>query len=143
MNHRDVLGVGANAGKAEIKKAFRDAAKEHHPDLSDSPEAAEAFARIKEAHDALLKEAETPRESAGAAASAAHAAAATANAAYAAPDPVRPAVTDEELAHVQDLDQAARQKARNSFFGRKKESNEVRAHRKKLKTNERRLRGLY
>ena len=54
MNNRDILGVGQHASHSEIKQAFRNAAKELHPDHSNSPEAAEAFARIKEAHDALL-----------------------------------------------------------------------------------------
>lgn len=141
MNPREVLGVNANASAKEIKSAFRQAAKELHPDHSDSPEAAEAFARIKEAHDALLKEVETPRESATVTASAAHAAAATARATYAQPTP--PPMTDDELKHVQDLDQQAREAEKNSIFHRAKESAEVKRHRKKLKTNERRLRGLY
>lgn len=141
MNHRDVLGVGANAGQAEIKKAFRKAAKELHPDHSDSPEAAEAFARIKEAHDALLNESETPRESVTVQASAARATAATAKAAYSQPDP--PQMSDEELKHIQSLDEQARLAKIHSFFRRTKESEELRHHRKRIKTNERRLRGLY
>ncbi len=142
MNNRDILGVSPTAGQAEIKKAFRDAAKELHPDHSDSPEAAEAFARIKEAHDALLKDAETPRESVTATASAAHAAAATAQAAFSQPDPQQQ-LTDDEVAHIQDLDEKARAAAKHSLFRRSKEPEEVRKHLKKIKTNERRLRGLY
>lgn len=140
MNPREVLGVGANANKSEIKQAFRKAAKEYHPDLSNSPEAAEAFARIKEAHDALLKDAEAPRESVTARSSAAHAAAATTQAAYSQPDPQ---LTDEEIARIQELDEKARQAKKHSFFHREKEPEEIRRHRKKIKTNERRLRGLY
>lgn len=145
MNHHDVLGVGNNASQSEIKKAFHEAAKEHHPDLSDSPEAAEAFKRIKEAYDALLKNAsEAPRESATAAASAARASAATARTAYTQPDPQQQTqLTNEEIAHIQDLDEKARAKAKGSVFRRSKESEEIKKHRKKLKTNERRLRGLY
>jgi DnaJ-class molecular chaperone len=142
MNHREVLGVGANASQADIKKAFRDAAKEYHPDHSDSPEAAEAFARIKEAHDALLKDSEVPRESVTAQRSAARAAAATANASFSQPDPQQQ-LTDEEIAHIQELDEKAREKAKHSIFHRTKEPEEIKKHRKKLKTNERRLRGLY
>ncbi len=142
MNHREVLGIGTDASQADIKKAFREAAKEVHPDHSDSPEAAEAFARIKEAHDALLKQAEAPRESTVASTSAAHAAAATAKVAYAQPT-TQPLMTDEELEHIQDLDEKARQSEKQSIFRRQKEPSEVRRHRKKLKTNERRMRGLY
>lgn len=142
MNHREVLGVGSNATQAEIKRAFHEAAKENHPDLSDSPEAAEAFKRIKEAYDTLLKETETPRESISAVTTAARASTATANAAFAQPDPATQ-MTDEELAHIQDLDEKARMQTKHSMFRRSKESDEVKKHRKKIKTNERRLRGLY
>lgn len=143
MNHREVLGVDQSAGAQEIKDAFRKAAKEVHPDLSNSPEAAEAFARIKEAHDALLKEAEAPRESTTVQASAAHAAAATTQASYVVPDPTDPPLSEEEIAHIQELDAHALHDDKHFLFHRKKESDEVKKHRKKLKTNERRLRGLY
>ena len=143
MGHREILGVGSDASTADIKKAFRDAAKEHHPDLSDSPEAAESFRRIKEAHDALIKESEAPKESTTATSSAAYAAAATAKATHANPDPQQQQMTEEELQRVQDLDQEARKAQKRSLFRRSKEPAELRRHRKKLKTNERRLRGLY
>lgn len=142
MNHRDVLGVSNNASQSEIKKAFHNAAKEHHPDLSDSPEATEAFKRIKEAYDALLENADAPRESVSSVTTAARASAATANAAFAQPDP-QTSMPDEELSHIQSLDEQARAKAKHSVFHRAKEPYEVKMHRKKLKTNERRLRGLY
>ncbi len=141
MNHREVLGIGQNASAGEIKQAFRQAAKEVHPDISNSPEAAEAFARIKEAHDALLKEAETPRESTTVQAATARSAAATGATAF-----QQPADDPKDAAAVtktQALDEAARKKYKLSFFGRRKEPTEVKKHRKKLKTNERRLRGLY
>jgi DnaJ-class molecular chaperone len=141
MNNHDLLGVSPNADAGEIKRAFREAAKELHPDHSDSPEAAEAFARIKEAHDALLKQAETPRESSTVQSATARAAASTAAAAFTKTDD---GVDDEATKIVQELDEAVRQSQKNaSFFGRKKESEEVKKHRKKIKTNERRLRGLY
>lgn len=142
MNHREVLGVGNSASQAEIKKAFHEAAKEHHPDLSNSPEAAEAFKRIKDAYDALVDNADAPRESVSAVASAARASAATANAAYTQSSPQQN-LTDEELARIQNLDEQARSKTKHSVFGRSKDSDEVKKHRKKIKTNERRLRGLY
>lgn len=143
MNHREVLGVNANASAKEIKSAFRQAAKELHPDHSNSPEAAEAFARIKKAHDELLKQADTPRESTTVRSSAAHAATSTAQTTYASPDPQQSQMSDEELERIQDLDQKARESSKQSFFRRSKEPEEVKRHRKKLKTNERRLRGLY
>jgi len=37
----------------EIKKAFRRLAKQHHPDASQNPQAAERFKEINEAHDVL------------------------------------------------------------------------------------------
>lgn len=143
MNNRELLGVSTSASKAEIKQTFRKAAKELHPDLSDSPEAAQAFAKIKEAHDALLKDADSPRESVTAQRSAAHAAAATTSAAQAYHHQ-RQQVTDEELEHVQDLDDQARQKPkRRGIFKRAKESAELRRHRKKIKTNNDRISGIY
>lgn len=142
MNPHELLGVSRSASQSEIKKAFREAAKELHPDLSNSPEAAEAFKRIKDAHDALISQAETPRESVTAAASAARATAATTHAAFS-QSATTQQITDEELKHIQELDELARQKTKASFLHRSKEPEEVKRHRKKLKTNERRLRGLY
>lgn len=138
MNHRELLGVSPTASKSEIKQAFRNAAKEQHPDLSGSPEAAAAFARIKEAHDALMKEAEQPKESSTIASAAATASAATVQAAQ----QRQSTSSDEATAHTQELDDLARRTS-SSLFRRSKESAELRKHRKKLKTNERRLRGLY
>ena len=57
MNYNQVLGVTSNASSGEIQAAFRKAAMEVHPDHSNSPEAAQAFARIKEARDELIKRA--------------------------------------------------------------------------------------
>lgn len=143
MGHHEALGVSPNASKSEVKKAFRDKAKEFHPDLSDSPEAAEAFKRIKEAHDALMQEAEAPRESASAMSASAHAAAATAQAAYASPDP-EPEMTEEELRHIQHLDeQANRILNKRGFFHRGKVSAELRRHSRKIRTNNERLSGKY
>lgn len=143
MNNRELLGVSASASKAEIKQAYRKAAKELHPDLSDSPEAAQAFARIKEAHDALLKDADSPRESVTAQRSAAHAAAATTSAAQAYHHSQQQ-MTDEDLEHIQNLDSQARQKPkRKNIFRRAQESAELRRHRKKIKTNNDRISGIY
>lgn len=143
VNPREILGVSANANQSEIKRAFRQAAKELHPDISDSPEAAEAFAKIKHAHDVLIETADSPRESVTESRSAAHAAAATTQRPYAPQSASRTANDDEDIAHTQELDDYVRSEPSTSFFRRKKEPEEVRKHRKKLKTNERRLRGLY
>lgn len=141
MNHHDILGVSPQASIGEIKSAYRKAAKEYHPDLSDSPEAAEAFARIKGAHDALIEAADAPRESVSSSHSAARAAAATASAAYG----TATDTTDrsEEIQRIQTLDEQALRKPKRSLFHKTAESEAVKKHRKKLKTNERRLRGLY
>ncbi|MDB5183647.1 MAG: heat shock protein DnaJ protein [Candidatus Saccharibacteria bacterium] len=141
MNHRETLGVSPNASSDEIRRAFREAAKEVHPDHSNSPEAAEAFNRIKEAHNALLKDAdEKPRESVTEQSAAARATAATATVAFAKPTDDE---NDDVTEFIQKLDEAVRASAKKSFIAKRKESAEVRKHRKKLKTNERRLRGLY
>lgn len=49
-----VLGVSRDAGKEEIKKAYRKKAKEYHPDLHpDDPEAARKMNEVNEAYDML------------------------------------------------------------------------------------------
>lgn len=148
MNHHNTLGVSANADPSEIQKAFRMAAMEIHPDHSNSPEAAEAFARIKQARDELLKKAsaaemarsdDSIQQSTNAAIRSTTASAFS----YTAVDDLFDGMTPEEVEHVQMLDELARAKPQRSLLGKVKESAEVRRHRKKLKTNERRLRGLY
>lgn len=148
MNHNQILGVTQDASAGEIQSAFRKAAMEVHPDHSNSPEAAEAFARIKEARDELMKRAEkaaTQRNASSVQQSSAAAVRATTNAAYQSTitDNLFDDMTPEEVAHVQMLDQLVRQQSKRSFFGRRRDSVELARHRKKLKTNERRLRGLY
>jgi molecular chaperone DnaJ len=44
-----ILGVGKNATKEEIKKAYKKLAKKYHPDLNKSKDAAEKFKEINEA----------------------------------------------------------------------------------------------
>lgn len=149
MNHNQILGVNESASTSEIQSAFRKAAMEVHPDHSNSPEAAEAFARIKEARDELMKRAEqagAQHDSTSIHQSTAAAVRATTNATtYAASitNSLFDGMTPEEVAHVQMLDQLVRQQSKRSLFRRVRESTEVTKHRKKLKTNERRLRGLY
>jgi DnaJ-class molecular chaperone len=53
-NPYDVLGVPKGASEAEVKKAFRRAAKQHHPDQNRSdPRAAERFAEVNAAYEIL------------------------------------------------------------------------------------------
>lgn len=49
-NYYETLGIKKDASKAEIKKAFRDAAKKHHPDKGGD---AEKFKQINEAYETL------------------------------------------------------------------------------------------
>jgi hypothetical protein len=51
---RQVLGVAAGADEAEIKRAYRERAKEAHPDRSDGD--AERFKRVTEAYEQLTEE---------------------------------------------------------------------------------------
>jgi molecular chaperone DnaJ len=48
-----LLGVPRDASEAAIKKAFRTLARQHHPDVSDAPEADERFKEIVEAYEVL------------------------------------------------------------------------------------------
>jgi DnaJ-class molecular chaperone len=53
-NPYDVLGVAKGASEAEVKKAFRRAAKQHHPDRNrDDPRAAERFGELNSAYEIL------------------------------------------------------------------------------------------
>lgn len=55
-DYYDILGVNRNASAAELKKAFRKLARQHHPDVSDAPNAAEKFKEINEAYEVLSDE---------------------------------------------------------------------------------------
>jgi curved DNA-binding protein CbpA len=48
-----LLGVESDATNEQIKKAYRTLAKQYHPDVNDSPDAAEKFREITEAYDTL------------------------------------------------------------------------------------------
>src|SRR5829696_1532133 len=53
-NPYDVLGVSRTASAAEIKKAFRKAAKAHHPDRNATdPKAKDRFAELNSAYEIL------------------------------------------------------------------------------------------
>jgi DnaJ-class molecular chaperone len=57
-----VLGVPKTASDAEIKKAFRKAAKQHHPDQNrNDPQAARRFAEVNQANE-ILGDAEKRRQ---------------------------------------------------------------------------------
>ncbi len=48
-----ILGVDKNATQDEIKSAYRKLAKQYHPDLNHSPDAADKFKEITEAYEIL------------------------------------------------------------------------------------------
>jgi molecular chaperone DnaJ len=52
-DHYGVLGVDKNASTEEIKKAYRKLARELHPDVNPSAEAAERFKSVTHAYDVL------------------------------------------------------------------------------------------
>jgi molecular chaperone DnaJ len=54
-DYYELLGVGREANDAEIKRAFRQLARELHPDVSDAPDAQERFREVVEAYEVLSK----------------------------------------------------------------------------------------
>ena len=62
-NHYEILGITQNASYQEIKKAYRQMAKQHHPDTlsNPTPEQQEYFARINNAY-AVLSDLEKRRQ---------------------------------------------------------------------------------
>ncbi|MEO1511906.1 MAG: DnaJ domain-containing protein, partial [Planctomycetota bacterium] len=48
-----VLGVSRDASEEQVRKAFRDLARKHHPDVSKDEWAAERFAEIQRAYEIL------------------------------------------------------------------------------------------
>jgi hypothetical protein len=57
----ETLGLEEDASAAEVRAAYRDRAKEIHPDVSDAPDAGRRFRRLKRAHDVLADEHERRR----------------------------------------------------------------------------------
>ena len=49
----DILGVSRDASEDEIEKAYREAVREYHPDVSDHPDAEEKFKQAKKAKEVL------------------------------------------------------------------------------------------
>jgi curved DNA-binding protein CbpA len=48
-----LLGVDRNADQASIRRAYRERVRDHHPDVSDDPDAVDEFKRLTAARDVL------------------------------------------------------------------------------------------
>ena len=57
----DELGLQNDASITEVKKAYRNLAKQYHPDLNTSEEASEKFIQIREAYEILIGTRQVPR----------------------------------------------------------------------------------
>ncbi|MFC6963629.1 J domain-containing protein [Halocatena marina] len=53
-SYYELLGVGPEATETEIKQAYREQVKQHHPDVSDEPDAREKIMEIREAKEVLM-----------------------------------------------------------------------------------------
>jgi len=52
----EILGVSQDASEEEIQEAYRQKAREYHPDVSDDPDAEEKFKKAKKAKEVLTDE---------------------------------------------------------------------------------------
>ena len=52
-NYYEILGIGRDASKNEIKKVYRILAKKYHPDVNKSANSEEKFKEITEAYEVL------------------------------------------------------------------------------------------
>jgi hypothetical protein len=53
-NYLDILQLPENAGRDDIKQAYRHLAKQYHPDVNKAPDAHEKFCAITEAYEFLM-----------------------------------------------------------------------------------------
>ena len=56
IDYYEVLGVARNASAKDIKKAYYQLAKKHHPDTNKDPEAHKKFQQVSEAYEVLSDE---------------------------------------------------------------------------------------
>lgn len=139
MNYHEILGVQPGASTKEVQQAYRRAAKKIHPDHNNSSEADAAFQKLNEARDALLERANAFNGTEFSKNTATNSTSTN----FSQPITNRPQMSAEEIAHKQELDREVAAKPKRSFFGRSKESNEIKQHRKKIKLNNRRMEGKY
>ncbi|RRJ30504.1 J domain-containing protein [Halocatena pleomorpha] len=55
-SYYELLDVSPNASESEIRKAYREQVKRHHPDVSDEPDARQKIIQIREAKEVLTDE---------------------------------------------------------------------------------------